>query len=33
MSFFIRLNISSFLYALFPFAGIELMANFTDSVE
>lgn len=27
MSFFIRLNISSFLYALFPFAGIELMAN------
>lgn len=27
MSVFIRLNLSSFLYALFPFAGIELMAN------
>ncbi|MGG4343100.1 hypothetical protein [Paenibacillus lautus] len=27
MSFFIRLNISSFLYAWFPFAVIELMSN------
>lgn len=27
MSFFIRLNLSSFLYAWFPFAGIELMIN------
>ncbi|RAR45869.1 hypothetical protein DP091_01120 [Paenibacillus sp. MDMC362] len=27
MSFVIRLNISSFLYAWFPFVGIELMVN------
>lgn len=27
MSFVIRLNMSSFLYAWFPFVGIELMAN------
>ncbi len=27
MRFFIRLNVSSFLYALFPFAVLELMAN------
>ncbi|AWP27817.1 hypothetical protein PVOR_19709 [Paenibacillus vortex V453] len=27
MRFFIRLNVSSFLYAMFPFAVLELMAN------